>query len=93
MIMSVTNQDVVLVLFGTALAVFTEDATSSPVTSQINATDLQQLSNGLDDDWIVYNVRPNDDVFYTRAAGALMTPLTSKEMETRERVKALGLAK
>jgi predicted deacylase len=91
-VMNLSHQDVAMVLFGTALAVFTEDATPRPATGRVNVTHLQQFSKGMDGGWVVYNVRPNDEVSYTRAAGALMTPLTSEEMETRQRVKELGLA-
>jgi len=76
-----------LVLFGEALATFTEGMTSKPLGSVIDVGELAGLIGKPQGDWIVYYVRPNEDVFYTRTAGALMTPLSTTEYEQRKRVK------
>ena len=61
--------------------------TSKPPGSVIDVGQLSGLIGKPRGDWIVYYVRPNEDVFYTRTAGALMTPLTTTEYEQRKRVK------
>lgn len=40
---------------------------------------------------LAYRVCPNDDVFYTRVAGALMKPLSGDEARGARRVKELDL--
>lgn len=76
-----------LVLFGTALSVFSEGMTAELKGSEIDSDILSKFPSPPDGDWIVYYVRPNEGVFYTRTAGALMTPLSQEEHDTRKRVK------
>ncbi|KAH7118338.1 hypothetical protein EDB81DRAFT_701343 [Dactylonectria macrodidyma] len=78
-----------LVLFGAALSVFTEGITPEPTGCEIDKGLLLTISKHAGSQWLVYYVRPNQDVFYTRTAGALMTPLSTKEYESRKRVKDL----
>jgi hypothetical protein len=72
--------------------VFSEGVTprpsSSDISSFLTATDPVSTSG----DWIVYYVCPNDDVFYTRCAGALMSPLSGEEYKSRQRVRDLKIA-
>ncbi|CAG9952413.1 unnamed protein product [Clonostachys rosea f. rosea IK726] len=86
-VISSDNPGKALVLFGTALSVFSEGLT--PELSQYTIAEqfLSSLSIQPEGKWVVYYVRPNDDVFYTRTAGALMTPLSTSEYESRKRVK------
>ncbi|KAH7145386.1 hypothetical protein B0J13DRAFT_553443 [Dactylonectria estremocensis] len=81
--------DKALVLFGAALSVFTEGTTPEPTGREIDEELLPTVSKDAGSQWLVYYVRPNQDVIYTRTAGALMTPLSTKEYESRERVKDL----
>lgn len=56
--------------------------------------DISELSESLDNrkgDWVVYYVRPNNGVFYTRTAGALMTPLSTEDYFERKRVQDLKI--
>lgn len=61
--------------------------TTEPAGSNINVRSLTEIIGEPSGDWIVYYVRPNEDVFYTRTAGALMTPLSIAEYDKRRRVK------
>lgn len=61
--------------------------TTEPAGSNINVRSLTEIIGEPSGDWIVYYVRPNEDVFYTRTAGALMTPLSTAEYDKRRRVK------
>jgi hypothetical protein len=61
--------------------------TSKPPGSVIDVGELAGLVGKPEGDWIVYYVRPNEDVFYTRTAGALMTPLSTLEYDQRKRIK------
>lgn len=79
-----------LVLFGTALSVFTEGITPESAASKINGNLLPSAPNDGQSHWLVYYVRPNQDVMYTRTAGALMTPLSTQEYDSGERVKDLA---
>ncbi|EXL91363.1 hypothetical protein ACKRZS_010610 [Fusarium odoratissimum] len=86
-----SNPEKALVAFGTALSVFTEGMTPEPTGSSI---DLSELSGSFDKpkgDWVVYYVRPNNGVFYTRTAGALMTPLSTKDYHEGKRVQDLKI--
>ncbi|KAI8712208.1 hypothetical protein NCS52_01318500 [Fusarium sp. LHS14.1] len=76
-----------LVLFDAALATFTEGMTSKPPGSAIDVSELAGQIGKPEGDWIAYYVRPIEDVFYTRTADALMTPLSTTEYEERKRVK------
>ncbi|KAL2674311.1 hypothetical protein Neosp_012762 [[Neocosmospora] mangrovei] len=86
-VLNASNPQQALVLFGEALATFTEGMTSKPAGPAINVDELSELIGKPEGDWVVYYVRPNEDVFYTRTAGALMTPLSTTEYEQRKRVK------
>ncbi|GKZ27077.1 hypothetical protein AbraIFM66951_004533 [Aspergillus brasiliensis] len=83
------------VLFGSALRVFSEETIASLNESTIDPN-LLLLPDGSSvaagRNWVVYYVRPNEDVFYTRAAGALMTPLSSEEHATRKRVREIDIS-
>ncbi|KAH7013008.1 hypothetical protein EDB80DRAFT_834749 [Ilyonectria destructans] len=79
-----------LVLFGTALSVFTEGISPEPAGSNIDADLLPSVPHDAQSYWLVYYVRPNQDVMYTRTAGALMTPLSTQEYDVRGRVKDLA---
>lgn len=61
--------------------------TSKPPGSVIDVGELAGVIGKSEGDWIVYYVRPNEDVSYTRTAGALMTPLSTMEYEERKRIK------
>ncbi|KAJ4187012.1 hypothetical protein NW759_016905 [Fusarium solani] len=86
-ILNASHPQQALVLFGAALATFTEGMTSKPPGSAIDVGELAGLVGKPEGDWIVYYVRPNEDVFYTRTAGALMTPLSTLEYDQRKRIK------
>lgn len=86
-ILNASHPQQALVLFGTALATFTEGITSKPPGPAIDVGELAGLIGKPEGDWMVYYVRPNEDVFYTRTAGALMTPLSTLEYEQRKRIK------
>lgn len=78
-----------LILFGAALSVFSEGLTPELSQDTINEQLLSGLSNQPGGKWVIYYVGPNDDVFYTRSAGALMTPLTTSEYDSRKKVKEI----
>ncbi|RSL53853.1 hypothetical protein CEP53_007608 [Fusarium sp. AF-6] len=86
-VLNTSHSQQALVLFGAALSTFTEGMTSKPPGSVIDVGELFGLIGKSEGDWIVYYVRPNEDVFYTRTAGALMTPLSTTEYEQRKRIK------
>ncbi|KAF2021163.1 hypothetical protein BU24DRAFT_457167 [Aaosphaeria arxii CBS 175.79] len=71
------------VTYGKALGVFSENSVTPSQT-------LPQLESA--GRILVYHVRPNYTTFYTRAAGALMTPLSDQEYEDRKTVQQLDLA-
>ncbi|OJJ78613.1 uncharacterized protein ASPGLDRAFT_138514 [Aspergillus glaucus CBS 516.65] len=77
------------VLYGTALSVFAEGATAVVNGETVDTNLLSQGQGVADGSWLVYYVSPNNDVFYTRTAGALMSPLSSDEYERRIRVRDL----
>lgn len=74
------------------MSVFTEGMTAEPAGLNINVRSLTEIIGEPSGDWIVYYVRPNEDVFYTRTAGALMTPLSAEEYDERRRVKDIKTA-
>ncbi|SCO75825.1 uncharacterized protein FRV6_00037 [Fusarium oxysporum] len=80
-----------IVHFGTALSVFTEGLTPERTGSSIDLAKLSGSSAKAPENWVVYYVRPNDGVFYTRTAGALMTPLSTTDYDERKRVKDLKI--
>ncbi|ODM19049.1 hypothetical protein SI65_05666 [Aspergillus cristatus] len=78
------------VLYGAALSVFAEGTTAVFNGEVINTSLLPQGKGAAESgSWLVYYVCPNGDVFYTRTAGALMTPFSSDECERRIRVRDL----
>ncbi|WAO95342.1 Hypothetical protein NCS54_01295800 [Fusarium falciforme] len=86
-VLNASHPQQALVLFGAALATFTEGMTSKSPGPAIDVGELAGLIGKPEGDWIVYYVRPNEDVFYTRTAGALMTPLSTIEYQQRKRIK------
>ncbi|KAK7219142.1 hypothetical protein V2G26_007145 [Clonostachys chloroleuca] len=92
-VMNSSKPQQALVLFGTALSVFTEGMTVVPTGSDIDIESLSKIIGKPQGDWIVYYVRPNDDVFYIRTAGALMTPLSTAEYAERQRTKDVETAR
>jgi len=76
------SPETAFVIYGVALSVFSEGITPIPSSLDFGAC------SGYGD-WLIYHVCPNDDVFYTRTAGALMTPLSCEEYESRKRVREL----
>lgn len=77
------------ILYGNALSVLSEEYTSCLKEANVDSTLLPSDSGLAAGNWLVYYVRPNDDVYYTRTAGALMTPLTSDEYASRKRVREI----
>lgn len=74
------------------MSVFSQDAVKSTTKNTIdldsnrNQTN-RDLYNGTTSSTIfAYDMRPNDEVYYTRTAGALMDPLTQAEYDGRRRV-------
>ncbi|KAK2670445.1 hypothetical protein RAB80_012867 [Fusarium oxysporum f. sp. vasinfectum] len=90
-ILNTSCPDKALVTFGTALSVFTEGMTPEPPGSSIDLMELSNSSARPQGDWVVYYVRPNNGVFYTRTAGALMTPLSTEDYDERKRIQDLEL--
>jgi hypothetical protein len=89
MIINLASPNQATVLFGEALAVFSEEITGVADQSTVESALLPEtVTSG---NWLVYYVRPNDDVFYTRTAGALMKPLSCEEYESRKRVREMEL--
>lgn len=74
-------------LYGAALSVFAEGTTAVVNSEPIDTKLLPHGQGAAGGSWLVYYVCPNDDVFYTRTAGALMSPLSSEEYERRIRVR------
>ncbi|KAH7252802.1 hypothetical protein BKA59DRAFT_475210 [Fusarium tricinctum] len=89
LILSSTQPGTALVLFGTALSVFSEGLTPELSHVSIDTQLLSGLSTPTGGNYVVYFARPNDDVYYTRTAGALMTPLSTSDYERRKRVKEI----
>ncbi|KAH6648121.1 hypothetical protein BKA67DRAFT_662850 [Truncatella angustata] len=85
-VISLSDPQEATISFGKALFVFSEGLTAQPSSSILEARSLPADS---ENSWIVYYVRPNKDVFYTQTAGALMTPLSVQDYETRKRVSQL----
>ncbi|KAF5228577.1 hypothetical protein FAUST_10989 [Fusarium austroamericanum] len=90
-ILNTTCPDKALVTFGTALSVFTEGMIPEPPGSSIDLMELSNSSARPQGDWVVYYVRPNNGVYYTRTAGALMTPLSTEDYDERKRIQDLEL--
>lgn len=65
--------------------------TPEPPGSSIDLMELSNSSARPQGDWVVYYVRPNNGVFYTRTAGALMTPLSTEDYDERKRIQDLEL--
>lgn len=65
--------------------------TPEPSRSSIDLMELSSSSARPQGDWVVYYVRPNNGVFYTRTAGALMTPLSTQDYDEMKRVQDLKL--
>ncbi|KAJ5256833.1 hypothetical protein N7478_012937 [Penicillium angulare] len=78
-----------VVLYGAALAVFSEGNTAISNNPIIVNSLLLKTYTCDSGDRLVYYVRPNDGVFYTRTAGALMTPLSGEEHASRKRVREI----
>ncbi|KAF9698353.1 hypothetical protein EKO04_003939 [Ascochyta lentis] len=78
-----SEPEVCHVVYGEALAVLSENQVSAASSLPLSANAGR---------CIAYYVRLNDTTYYTRSAGALMTPLTHEEYETRKFVKDLNLA-
>lgn len=76
-------------LYGAALSVFAEGTTAVVNGEAVDTNLLSQGQGAADGSWLVYYVCPNNDVFYTWTAGALMSPLSSDEYERRIRVRDL----
>lgn len=86
--------DSVLVLFGTALSVFCEGITPEPTDADYTAEGIRRLAGGeggISHDQLVYYIRPNEDVMYTRTAGALMKPLSTSEYTSRQRLRDIQI--
>ncbi|KAL3481525.1 hypothetical protein BJX99DRAFT_148659 [Aspergillus californicus] len=79
-----TSPDTAIILYGSALSVFSEGHTATLKPSTLD----ESLPKGAGAR-LVYYVRPNNDVFYTRAAGALMAPLSGEEYKSRKRVREM----
>jgi hypothetical protein len=65
--------------------------TPEPTRSSIDIMELSNSSARPQGDWVVYYVRPNNGVFYTRTAGALMTPLSTQDYNEMKTVQDLKL--
>lgn len=86
LVLPLDNPREMSVVFGEALSVFSDGTIPSPSSPVLSADMLpEQTGRG----WIVYHLRPSDDVLYTRTAGALMKPLSASEYETVPRVRDL----
>jgi hypothetical protein len=79
------------VIYGDALGVFSEGKTPVLGGSTLETVHLSENPESMSGHWVVYYVRPNEDVFYTRSAGALMTPLNSEEYDSRKRVRDMNI--
>ncbi|KAF5861630.1 hypothetical protein ETB97_012717 [Aspergillus alliaceus] len=86
-IVNIASPYTATVLYGNALRVFSEGTIASLDQPTVDPTLLPDDSTIAGGNWIVYYVRPNDDVYYTRTAGALMTPLTCEDYASRKRVR------
>jgi len=77
------------VIFGEAMAVFSQNQVKSTSRKSLTAENADEINGGdqsVRSKLFVYDVRPNDGVFYTKTAGALMEPLTQEDYDTRKRV-------
>ncbi|KAI3572710.1 hypothetical protein IWW34DRAFT_761806 [Fusarium oxysporum f. sp. albedinis] len=90
-VLNTSHPEQAIVHFGTALSVFTEGMTPEPTGSSIDLAELSGSSAKPPGGWLVYYVRPNDDVFYTRTAGALMAPLSMADYKDRKKVQDLNI--
>lgn len=81
-----------MIIFGEALSVFSEAITPVVPGKVLNPNDLGYKPASPQGNWIVYYIRPNNSVRYTRTAGALMTPLSKKEYDMSRRVGELNIA-
>lgn len=91
MVISAVNPGEIFVSFGTALSVFSEGKTPEAKQAVLDIEGSGWELKDTQSNWIIYYVRPNDDVKYTRTAGALMTPLSSAEYEKVPRVRDISL--
>ena len=76
------------------MAVFSENAIAVGTSPTINLHKQLEGTDGVNgvrrSTKIAFYVRPNAGVYYTRVAGALMTPLSNQEYADRVRVGDLG---
>lgn len=94
MVFDEKSQNSCRVIFGEAMAVFSEGsvkATSRKLVTLDEGEADGSATDGPKSKLFVYDVRPNESVYYTRGAGALMTPLTQQEFDTRKRVGEVGV--
>lgn len=86
-LVSLKTPQTAAVLFGEALSVFTDGSIPNSFLKELGAIGptLTPDGHGI----VVYSVCPNEDVLYIRVAGALMRPLSSRELSTAQRVKDL----